>query len=397
MIFRFFCLLVGYARITLGGRAEAAATLFLRQKVNVAAQKRGAEGRLSFTVPLYQKRKLLRLLSEYRFNVESVEYGGLPPYLWRFRKRFGLLLGLCAAVAITVAGSLFLWQVRVVGCKTVSEEDVLALLADQGVEVGSFIPPIDAIVAAQEMILKDDRLAYVAVNIIGTRCEVQITETSFPDGQKKDDRPASLVAAYDGLIDRIELYDGQILVKSGEAVRAGQTLISGMCEMEEGRWRLAAADGKVYAKVERTFTVEVPYTEESLRPTGEESVKKSLIFFKNSVKLFESSSILTPTYGTIESKDALILPDGTALPIAIATTRVIGYEKVTVRHTAAEAEAIANGRMEALVANELREGEVLSLTRFVEHTKDGVKLIWQVYCIMDIAKSVPMTGLPDTQ
>lgn len=397
MIFRLFCLLIGYAKITLSGRAEAAATLFLRQKINVASQKREANGKLSFLVPLYSKRKLLRLLTSYHFTVDSVEYGGLPPYLWQFRKRVGLLLGLLASTVILGSGSLFLWQVRVVGCETISEEEVLALLADEGVEVGSYIPPIDAIVTAQEMILKDDRLAFVAVNIIGTRCEVQVTETAFPEGEPKDDRPASLTAMYDGLIERIELYDGQVLVKPGEAVRAGQTLISGLCEMEEGRWRLTAAAGKVYAKVERTFTVEVPLTAELQRPSGEESIKRSLIFFKKSVKLFETSSILTPTYGTIESKDALTLPDGTPLPIAIATTRYIGYEKVTVRYTAAEAEAIASRQMETLVTGELAEAEILSLTRSVEHTANGVKLTWQVYCIMDVAESVPMTGLPDTQ
>lgn len=394
MIFRLFCLLVGYARITLKDRAEAAATLFLRQKINVAEQRRDADGRLSFTVPLHQKRKLLRLLREYQFTVEAVDYGGLPPYLWQFRGRIGLLLGLAAAIAITVTGSLFLWQVRVVGCETVSEEEVLALLAQEGVEVGSFIPPIDAIVVAQEVILKDDRLAFVAVNIIGTKCEVQIKETSFPDQEKTDGQPASVVAAYDGLIERIQLHDGQIVAKPGEAVRAGQVLISGMCQLDEERWRLTSADGKVFAKVERSFTVDVPYEEETLRPTGEESVRKSLIFFKKSVKLFENSSIMTPTYGTIESKDALTLPDGTPLPVAIATRRVIGYEKITVRRTEAEAEAIANGRMATLVAKELREAEVLSLTRSVEHTAEGIRLTWQIYCIMDIAKQVPMTGLP---
>lgn len=394
MIFRLFCLLIGYVQITIKDRAEAAATLFLRQKVNVANQKRGSEGRLSFLVPLYQKRKLLRLLEKYQFTVESVEYGGLPPYLWSFRWRIGLLLGFASAIAITVAGSLFLWQVRVVGCETVSEEEMLAILADEGVEVGSYIPPIDAIVTAQEVILKDDRLAFVAVNIIGTCCEVQIKETSFPDRAESSQSPANIVAARSGLIERIELYDGQITVKPGEAVREGQVLISGMCQMDEERWRLTAADGKVFAKVERSFTVEVPYEEETLRPTGEESVRKSLIFFKKSVKLFENSSIFTPIYGTIESKDSITLPDGTPLPVAIATHRVIGFEKITVRRTPAEVEAIATRRMATLVAHELKEAEVLSLTRSVEHTPKGVKLTWQVYCIMDIAKQIPMTGLP---
>lgn len=397
MIFRLFCLLAGYAKITLSGRAEAAATLFLREKINVARQKKEEGGRLSFTVPLYQKRKLLRLLKAYGFMAESVECGGLPPYLWQFHRRVGLLLGLCAAAAITVAGSLFLWQIRVVGCERVGAEEVLELLADEGVEVGSYIPPIDAIVTAQKVLLKDDRIAFIAINIIGTRCEVQVTESAFPDGEVQDDRPSSLTASYGGLIERIELYDGQVLVKPGEAVLPGQVLISGLCEMEEGRWRLTSAAGKVYAKVERTFTVDVPLSEKVIRPSGEVAVKKSLIFFKKSIKLFETSSILTPTYGTIVSKDALTLPDGTPLPIAIATETQTGWESVSITRTPGEAETIAAKRMESLVAEELRTAQILSLTRSVEHTADGVKLTWQVYCIMDIAQSTPLTGLPDTQ
>ena len=77
-----------------------------------------------------------------------------------------------------------------------------------------------------------------------------------------------------------------------------------------------------------------------------------------------------------------------------ATRRVVGYEKIKVQRTEAEAEAIANDRMALLVAKELRDAEVLALTRSVEHTKEGVKLTWQVYCVMDIAKEMPMTGVP---
>ena len=397
MIFRLFCLLIGYAKITLSGRAEAAATLFLRKRINIALQKREAEGRLSFVVPLHEVRRLIRLLNTHGFSVESVEYGGLPPYLWQFRKRFGLLVGLAAAIAITCAGSLFIWHIRVVGCERMGQEEVLTLLSQEGVEVGSFIPPIDAIVTAQKLPLRDKRLAFVAINMIGTRCEVQITESSFPDSTPQDDRPASLVAQYGGLIERIELYDGQAMVKPGEAVLPGQVLLSGLCEMEEGRYRLTTAKGKVFAKLYRSFTVEVPLTESVLRPNGESALKKSLIFFKKSVKLFETSSILTPTYDTIISKDALTLPGGIPLPIAISSERTIGYESVTVTRSPAEAEQIATDRMAALVSKTLPQAEILSVTRKVEHAGDRVLMTWQIYCIADIAKSIPITGLPDTQ
>ena len=177
----------------------------------------------------------------------------------------------------------------------------------------------------------------------------------------------------------------------------GQVLISGLCEMEEGRYRLTAADGKVFARLHRSFTVEVPLTESILRPNGEASVKKSLIFFKKSVKLFETSSIFTPTYDTIISKDALTLPDGIPLPLAIESIRTVGYESVSVTRTLSEAETIAADRMAELVNKTLPQAEILSVTRTLEHRKDRVMLTWQIYCIMDIAKQIPMTGLPSVQ
>lgn len=394
MIFRLFCLLVGYAKITLSDRAEAAATLFLRKKINIANQRKHRDKTLSFTVPLYESRRLLRLLSAHSFSVKSVEYGGLPPYLWQLRCRVGLLLGLAAAIAITLAGSRLIWQIRVVGCESVGQEEVLALLAKEGVEVGSYIPPIDAIATAQKLPLQDRRLAFVAINIIGTHCEVQVTEASFPDTNATDDRPSSLVAMYGGLIERIELYDGQATVKPGEAVLPGQVLLSGLCELEEGRYRLTAARGKVFAKIRQSFLVEVPLSQSVLQPNGESSVKKSLIFFKKSIKLFETSSILTSTYDTIISKDALTLPGGLTLPIAIATEHTVGYTETAITRSPAEAERIAGERMAKLVSESLSEAEILSITRSVEQREDRVVLTWQVYCIMDIAKSVPLTGLP---
>ncbi len=394
MMFRLFCFLVGYARITIADRAEAAATLFLRQSVNVADSKRGEGGRLSFTVPLYRLSKMLALLDNYRFSVESVERGGLPAEIRARRGRIGLWLGLPASAAILIAGSLFLWQVRIVGCETVSEEEVRRLLAAEGVAVGSFIPPIDAIATAGRVQIASGNIAFLAVNIIGTTCEVQVTETSRPPADATDDRPASLVADFDGLIERIELYDGQVTVKPGEAVRKGQVLISGLCQLDEDRWRLTAAKGKVYARVERTLTAEVLLKEEKQVPAGEILLSRSLIFFKKSLKISETSSILPPTYGTIEKIDALALPDGRPLPVGIAETYGRLWRTETITRTPAKAEQLANRQLADLAADLLAEDEILSLTRSVEVKQDRVILTWKVYCITDIAKVMPMTGLP---
>ena len=393
MIFYLFTLLVGYSRIKVANRREALMTLFLRRKINVAMGRLEDEGGYSFVVPLYEQKKLLRLLAHYNFPIASVQNGGLPVYLWSFRKRVGLLLGILSAAAIIIAGSLFLWNVRIVGCKTVSVQEVRNLLRQEGIEVGGFIPPLDAKVAASQIMLQDPRIAFVAINIIGTVCEVQVTEAKFADFPEEK-QPSDIVAAYDGFIQRVELYDGQVMVTHGEAVRKGQVLISGLCESGEGVWRLESASGIVIAKVEREFTVEVPLTEKVTVQTQAEIAEQSLIFFKKSIKLSKSSSIFPSTYGTIVKKEEWGLPGGLTLPIAIQTVSRVGYETVERHRTYAEAERLARAQMESLVAKELAQGEILTLTQSMEHTDTGVRLTWQVYCLIDIGTSSPLMGLP---
>ena len=393
MIFRLFILLVGYAQIKVANRREALLTLFLRKRVNVAMGRPKEGGGYSFVVPLYEQKKLLRLLDAYNFPVDSVQTGGLPVYLWSFRKRVGLILGILSAATVITAGSLVLWNVRIVGCETVSVQEARELLTSEGIEVGGFIPPIDAKVSASRIVLRDPRIAYVAINIIGTVCEVQVTEAKFAD-DTKEKYPADIVAAYDGLIERVELYDGQTMVTHGEAVRKGQVLISGLCESGEGVWRLESASGVVIAKVEREFCVEVPLTEEVTVQTRAEPIERSLIFFKKSIKLSKSSSIFPSTYGTIVKKEEWALPGGITLPIALQTVSRVGYETVVRHRTYAEAEALAEAKMESLVANALQDAQLLTLTQTMEHTETGVRLTWQVYCLMDIGESLPLVGVP---
>ncbi len=393
MIFRLFTLLVGYCQISIAHRREALVTLFLRKKINVAMGQREEGGGYSFVVPLYEKKKLLRLLDQYQFEINSVKIGGLPVYLWSFRKRGGLLLGILSAAAIITGGSLFLWTVRIVGCETISAQEVHKLLQTQGIEIGGFIPPIDAKVAASEILLEEPRIAYLAINIIGTACEVQVTESKFA-APSKEQLPSDIIAAYDGMIQRVELYDGQPMVSHGEAVRKGQVLISGLCESGEGAWRLESASGVVIAKVEREFSVEVPLIEKVAVKKQEEIASRSLIFFKKSIKLSKSSSIFPPTYGTIIKKEEWTLPGGIVLPIALQTISRVGYEIEQRHRTYAEAELLAKKQMESLIAKELQDAEILTLTQTMEHTDTGVKLTWQVYCLMDIGMSSPLIGLP---
>ena len=72
----------------------------------------------------------------------------------------------------------------------------------------------------------------------------------------------------------------------------------------------------------------------------------------------------------------------------------VGYQTVVRHRTYAEAEALAEAKMESLVADALQDAQLLTLTQKVEHTDKSVRITWQVYCLMDIGESLPMVSVP---
>ncbi len=392
MMYRLLELLLGYCRITLRGSPSAIATLFLRKKVNVARMK--SEGDcVSFEVLRYEKKRLLKLLTDYPFEIISQQNKGLPALLIRYRFRFGLMLGAASFAAIVWASSLFLWQIEIVGNESLSDREILNLLNDHGFSIGSYLPEVSVKELCNDCLLSDSRLSYLSINIIGTHCEVQVKETKTAD-PLPDDLPSDITAEYDGQIWRLEVYSGQALVKAGETVQAGQVVISGLFEQPDGTFRLERAYGKVYAKILREFTVTVPYETEIKVYTGRTIQRKSLNFFKKSIKLFKNSGISMPSYDTIETSNSFTIGDSLVLPVSLRTTEYREYATQTIIRGEDEVRRIAETQMADLLAAELAEAEVLTVSRTVSIDETGCHISCSIYCIMDIANEHKLVGTP---
>ncbi|MDN5345237.1 MAG: hypothetical protein PWQ18_1351, partial [Clostridia bacterium] len=68
----------------------------------------------------------------------------------------------------------------------------------------------------------------VGISFHGTRAEVAVVEKAAPPQQEPFDRPASIIAARDGVIKDILVINGEARVKAGDTVRQGEILISGL-------------------------------------------------------------------------------------------------------------------------------------------------------------------------
>ena len=79
-----------------------------------------------------------------------------------------------------------------------------------------------------------------------------------------------VVAARDGVVTQVRALEGQPMVRAGDAVQTGDTLISGLVEptREGGKYRTAHARGTVQAYTTHTVQAARPLTEQSKRYTG---------------------------------------------------------------------------------------------------------------------------------
>lgn len=70
--------------------------------------------------------------------------------------------------------------------------------------------------------------------------------------------PCNVKAVKDGVITRIQAYNGRPVVTKGSGVVNGQILVSGLDETKQGDMRYLRANAKVYADITEQQTLSIP-------------------------------------------------------------------------------------------------------------------------------------------
>ena len=186
----------------------------------------------------------------------------------KLKKRWALLIGLPAALALSVILSNVIVHVEIRGCETVQEARVRRALDDLGVCFGAWGPSLDARQIRNGMLLLVPELRWVGVNWSGMRASVQVAERDRAKAPLDRTSAANLIACTDGVVTHMEVYNGQAVCAPGDAVRKDQILISGVVDLERLRVTTRAL-GEVYADTRRTVLVKTP--DSRLERTPEDS------------------------------------------------------------------------------------------------------------------------------
>lgn len=370
----------GWVRLTVTG-------VFPERMLNLCAQRRvpfwGLEWldgqTFRFRVPPRWAAALPELAERARCTVREEGTGGLPAFLWRFRRRYGFLAGLAVSLTLVCVLSNFILWVDVTGCETVPQARVLAELRRLGVYPGAFGPAIDGNAVGQRALIELDELSWMSVNIKGSRAEVIVREAVQPPELTDEDVWTDVTAETDGVINRVETLSGQARVEPGDAVLEGEVLISGWVDLEPPAGETAPsqgyavrAQGRVWADTRRVLSASIPLTAGVKEHTGEEKRLFSLTVLGRRVDLYKNSGIPWPRYDKISETRQLTLPGGRALPVTLTVQRCRAYEVAEAEVDREAARALLEETLLARVEERIGpEGELLE-TQFSAREEGGL-------------------------
>ncbi len=345
-------------------------------------------GECEWAVSSRYKRQLTEACAERRMELKLGEKKGLPLFVKRNRSRVGLLAGALATVFLAVLLQSVVWRVEVSGNVNIPDKTIERNLAALGFGEGSHIKSTDLLAVADEYRLTHGDIAHMDIYCTGTVAHVRVIETASkdPEAQKA---PASLVADRDAVIHSLDISHGSVAVTTGEVVKAGDLLVSGVVDGAHESV-LLRAEGRVYGMLSDDIVVEIPLERTQNRVTERKNIGFKINFFGKSINICGNTGNLPPTYGTIVEEEVAVLPSGKTLPFSIEKTIAVVCEEETETLTEKEAFRLAFASLKTKLAALTRDGYLVSKVTAAEVSGGYCIVKCTATYITDIAKEQPI-------
>lgn len=260
---------------------------------------------------------MLKKLAGSRYRLTVVREGGVRPQV---RKLLGRKLAAAGvALFLIVAGfqSLFVREINVIGCRTITESQIRSCLAEEGLYEGA-MKRFDCDEIERKLFSEFDSVVWARVAYEGNYVQVEISESEqIPAADASREKPCSIVADQECYIENVYTYRGRAKVQSGDFVRKGQVLISGRVPIEHPTYPLEKDEKpEHYVHAEGKVTARVPYYFSFYMERAAEEKKQAQAMLRDWIKenVPENAQILNKdfhfavkkniirVYGTVETR-----------------------------------------------------------------------------------------------
>ena len=345
-----------------------------------------AKMRVKISVKAFRQIRPIALRTKSRVRIYRRR--GVPFIIHKYRKRRGILIGMCLFIAMMWYFSAFVSGVEITGYEHISVEVIEQHLAEFGVRTGRPLRSIDEQIVQNNMMTAIPELGWIGINIQGSKIYVDVQERNIIPERIPADIPTNIVATRGGVIELMNIRSGLSVVDIDDAVSEGDLLVSGVMDSEVVGARLVHSFGEVFARTWYEAYVDIPLVYEERVDTGRERNKRSIRFMNLQINLYISRRIPYTVYERTRTVNSYSVPFVPLPPLRIVENNFREQRAIPRTRTLDEALILADAELRTQIEAELPlEIEVLEVTmthEFVTHELVRVNMIYA--CRENIAR-----------
>ena len=330
-------------------------------------------------------RKIAALSRLFNVRVRVVRKSGLIFRLAPFKKRTGIILGVIFSCITILILERHIWHIEVHNNSRITEAQLLTMLEKYGVTLGVISTDIDGHSIELKMQRELDDLGWIHLDINGSRMDVYISETNFPEEPEISLKtPCNIVSERDGVIVETEVYSGELLHKKGSGIAKGSVIVSGTVNDTAGNILLTHSSGKIIADFTEKLELYMPFTTIEKETTGKTETEKQLMLFGFSFPLY-SDKVSRENKLCHEEIDSFSFFE-MELPWKMKTSVFEEYREITVTRTDKDVMRLLEQQIEIYCNDVFKDYEVRDISKSFYSDDNGIKLIADITLRGEIGK-----------
>lgn len=302
----------------------------------------------------YKKLKKIAKKTKTRINIQSKK--GMPFLLHRYRKR-KIFVGLLAIIFIALfMMSKFIWNIEIKGNTRISKTEIMEELNKNGLKIGTYKRKLNANSVINKVRLDRGDIAWIGIDIEGTNAIVEIKETSEAPEIIDENEYCNIVSNKEGMITKINVQNGTAVVKEGDIVKEGDTLVLGYLEGKYTGIRYVHAKADIEAKIWYSKKEKVFLKQQIQVSTGATEQKYTLNINNFKINFYKTLSKFE-NYDTINENKKLMLFSNFYLPIELIKKTNCEYKYEEKIYTEEELTQITQEKIEKELEKEIVQTE----------------------------------------
>lgn len=359
----------------------------LKQNITATDLIRVDELTVQLCIDTSEYSKLETLAKRRGDQIEILKVSGLRSIYNSMRRRPVFIIGILILLLLSLYMPTRILFVRVEGNTDVPSELILQKAQECGIDFWSSRKDVRSEHVKNNLLSAVPQLQWAGINTYGCVAVISVEEKSENIENKKFCKVSSIVSSADGIITECTVRNGTAQCSVGDAVRAGQLLVSGYTDCGL-KVQAGIADAEIMAQTIRPVDMITPDCRlQRVKISGSDK-KYSLLIGKKLINFYNGSGISDSTCVKMYSKKYLSLPGGLRLPVAVIVVEHIYYTTCETALTRNQGSELLAKSAHDYLLTQMSAGQILQTDTVFLQEENRYRLTGAFFCTEMIGRSI---------